>query len=471
VSALEQSRGAAGGLAVEYRKVASAAEELPPALETAAASTRSFGSTMTEYFGGEFGRTVVGALQGGGSVIQSAMAGLGNAIVGKDSALAGTISKGVSSVFGSSGMMGQIGSMIGSFVPAIGPMLAPAIEGVTKLFSSLFGGGEEAQKVSPLRDEFFALAGGIETLNPKVEKLTGNFALVEGVLRAETVEEYNAAIGELNGLFAMESAAIEEVTATAQKYGITIEELGPAMRRQELDKQAQQLYRDWEMLNAAGIKTSVITKKMADEVNKYVKQATKMGGEVPAAMRPMLERMAEMGVLTDKSGKKVTDLEKSGIKFAMSMSDGFNALISEVQQLSNVLAKSLGVELERTADRVEAIPDEVNVQVKYDDPGPPRHSGTSVPGYQGGTGGKFVDFGAGSLVMLHGREAVVPESTVRPAGLSPTAAVAGSSAGVTIIINANGSFFDTPGDLQRLAAKVNEALTAKYGQTNRLRAA
>jgi hypothetical protein len=40
----------------------------------------------------------------------------------------------------------------------------------------------------------------------------------------------------------------------------------------------------------------------------------------------------------------------------------------------------------------------------------------------------------------------------------------------SIVINAQGAFFDTPGDLQRLADRVNDALTAKYGLRNAMRA-
>ena len=74
--------------------------------------------------------------------------------------------------------------------------------------------------------------------------------------------------------------------------------------------------------------------------------------------------------------------------------------------------------------------------------------------------------------MLHGWEAVVPRdqanatvSTGGSVGL-PAAAAASTS----IVINAQGAFFDTPGDLQRLADKVNDALTAKFGLRNAMRA-
>jgi len=338
---------------------------------------------------------------------------------------------------------------------------AGAITGFVKANSA------EGKNVSPLRDAFFDMTGGLEALNPQVEKLTGNLTLVQAVFDAKTVEDYNAAIANLNGLFKSEQDALATLTATADKYGLTLEELGPAMQRQNLDKQAQQLYKDWQVLNAAGINTTVITARMADSVNKYIADATGMGQEVPEAMRPMLEKMVEMGTLTDASGKKIDSLEGSGISFSLTMSEGFKALITSVEKLADVLSRSLGVALDTTKKKIDGIPDTIDVGVNYTENQPKGPSGgKGVPGFATGTDGKFLDFGAGTLAMLHGKEAIVPESAVGIAGGG--GAMGGS---VTITINAQGAFFDTPGDLQRLADRVNEALTAKYALTNRLRAA
>ena len=146
-----------------------------------------------------------------------------------------------------------------------------------------------------------------------------------------------------------------------------------------------------------------------------------MGVEVPSAMRPMIEQMAKMGVLTDKSGKKIKDVEKSGIKFSMSMCEGFQKMIASVDSLANVLASSLGVELDKTKDKIEDIPDKINIKVKYDDQGGRSRKGaTTVPGLPGR------DEGVRGLRRRHARHAAREGSHRAGSAVKPAAAAAGA---------------------------------------------
>jgi len=195
-----------------------------------------------------------------------------------------------------------------------------------------------------------------------------------------------------------------------------------------------------------------------------------MGVDIPEAMEPMLAAFAKSGNLLDANGVAITDLDKSGAKFTLSMSDGFKALIKEVEHLTQVISDSLTKSIENVP------PIEIPAYVRVED-NPvkggkntvrPRPADVPVESYQGGTDG-YRDFGQGTPVMLHGLEAVVPFDESRKSGAFATVAGAGALAppamppAVSVVINAQGAFFDTPGDLQRLADRVNDALTAKYG--------
>jgi len=251
-----------------------------------------------------------------------------------------------------------------------------------------------------------------------------------------------------------QAQALDEVTAVAEKYGFTLEELGPAMQRQELDKQAQQLFKDWELLNSAGIDTVAITERMAEAVNDYVGDALSMGIEIPSAMRPMLESFVKAGTLLDENGEIITDLEDSGISFAMTMSEGFTRLIDKVSELTDAISRGLGL-------AIENIPQpEVTGTVRWHVEGIPqvndRPGGGLAPEYAKGTDG-FVNFGKGTPVILHGWEAVVPRDQANATVTGGGGAGAQLGGGMmTVIVEADGRQLSRivapfiPGEVRRL---------------------
>jgi hypothetical protein len=269
----------------------------------------------------------------------------------------------------------------------------------------------------------------------------------------ERIDEFRRLHDESTAAFEYQQTALALLAETVQKYGFTLEELGPAMQRQELDKQAQQLFKDWEVLNSAGIDTIAITERMADAVNDYVADALSMGMEIPSAMRPMLESFVKAGTLLDANGNAITDLEDSGISFAMTMSEGFTRLIDTVRELTDAISRGLGL-------AIENIPaPEIEGTVRWHVEGIPqvndRPGGGLAPEYAKGTDG-FVNFGKGTPVILHGWEAVVPrdQANATVTGGGGPAALGGGM--MTVIVEADGRQLSRivapflPGEVRRL---------------------
>src|SRR6185295_483155 len=109
-----------------------------------------------------------------------------------------------------------------------------------------------------------------------------------------------AAINKINAAFGDQKQDAADLTAAIQRYGFTIDELGPTMQKQNLDGQAKQLITDWTALERSGMNVVTVDQKMAASVWDYLQMAKKTGTEIPQAMKPVIQSMLDQGVLTDE---------------------------------------------------------------------------------------------------------------------------------------------------------------------------
>lgn len=335
------------------------------------------------------------AIAGGGSKLQAAGSAIGTAIFGRDSGLSKTISGGISSLFGKDSVLTKT---LSSAVPVIGALVGPAIAGLQKLF----GKSEESSKVSPVRDkDFGSLAtrlGGsadnpLAAINPAVLAATGSLKLVEDVLHAKTVDQYNAAWGALtttldgfrksvedarsslttvtgklehiteitpavrdglaaainaknpqdfaaaltnvNGLLDAAAQKHQHLKDLAAEYNLSLKDMGRSFAQGEVDEKATKLSKDFKDLIDAGANADSVLHGMASSYSTLVQTAKDTGTELPNSMKPTLEKLITMGELVDKDGKKLTDLD--GLNFGDTLQDRLKDIKDVVNDLKGAI--------------------------------------------------------------------------------------------------------------------------------------
>jgi hypothetical protein len=281
--------------------------------------------------------TILQAVQGGGNIGGAIGASLGGAV-------SGALVKGITSKVASGAIAKGLGTVLTSAIPIVGPLLGD-LGGklVGKLFGGLFGGGE-SKKVEEMRGKFIEAAGGIDVLRAQADAAGVS---LDRMLSAKKVKDFEAAqLAVVNAVDAhnkrlQDQAMLTEALAAKQnlvnqaveRYGFKIEELGPTFQRQRLSEQAERLIDDYGLLVEAGINVDTVILRMSDSINEFVRRAIRTGTEVPAAMKPMLEKMVEQGLLTDENGEKITDLTKAGVTFGETLTAGFKSVVAKLDEL------------------------------------------------------------------------------------------------------------------------------------------
>lgn len=122
----------------------------------------------------------------------------------------------------------------------------------------------------------------------------------------------------------------QDMQTAAEKYGISVDALGSSFQQAKLDDTVKQLVSDWKLLTQNGADANAVMDGMRESVQGVIDDALRFGATIPDTMRPMIEKMAEAGELTDDQGQKLTDLTK--LSFSHDLSEDFQTLIDKLDQ-------------------------------------------------------------------------------------------------------------------------------------------
>ena len=223
----------------------------------------------------------------------------------------------------------------------------------------MFRNAEKA--INATREAFVQTAGGLGALNVKAAEAG---VTLTAMLDAKNPEQYKKAIDDLNAAFDLQKQDAADLKAAIQEYGFTIEQLGPAMQRQQLTEQAVTLMNQFRLLAGSGIDVGLVVEKMSGKLNDYLNLSVKTGMEVPLAMKPIIEKMIEMGTFTDANGVAITDLAMSGVTFSETMTQGFDRIVNKLTELINKIAGTTGA--------LNAMPSSKTIDIIYNEVRPER---------------------------------------------------------------------------------------------------
>jgi hypothetical protein len=419
-------------------------EPLPQSGRFGAFLSGAFGGAAG--FGGGLANTILQAVTGGGSMVQ----GVGSYIGG---GLGGMLGKSLGDMVGGIG-----GGALNAILPGIGSLLGPALGW---LGDKMFGPTAYEQRVRQEGQDRTSANAMLSQpgLRGQWDMLGGNMPFSFDFLKTQAQHDPTRVSGYLDEMI----AKTDRLTSAMERYGITWEQLGDQAQQSQIDQMAKTLIEDFEILTLAGADVTFVIEKMGGSVQQFIDAALRTGSEVPAGMQPMIEKMIEMGLLTDENGEAFTSLEDTGLTFAKTMTEGFESIVTAIGHL----AKALGYDIPEAIDK---IPKEVEIDVNYRENGRPGSgpgSGDNNPGgattddpgnqtqYHSG-GYVWPRFHRGGEVpaILQAGEFVMSRAAVNRIGAGTLARLNRGGAGGNVSVFISGSYIDSERSARMVAEKV-----------------
>jgi hypothetical protein len=277
------------------------------------------------------------------------------------------------------------GAVAGSVIPGIGTAAGAIIGGVAGGISGYVGGKNgQAAELKDLVGQFDAIMLAARQAG----------VVFQHVFDPKTPAQYAAAIDEIKKAMDMQAQAEKAVDDAMQRYGITIDQMGPRFKQQKLDEQAAGLIQDYKLLTNAGADHLLVLDKMGPAIDDYVNTAVKAGVDIPQAMKPIIDDLYTHGKLLHEDGTAYTEAEYQGLHYGKTQSEMFDGLMKKITDLVNAL---LGIGAHDYTIHVPVVPDDPGglLSGNPNHPGPTPPSGPAGPPGWGGPGFNFPSAGGG----------------------------------------------------------------------------
>ena len=252
---------------------------------------------------------------------------------------------------------------------------------ILALFAAEKQGGTAVQAViddinSTIKQHTTDVSTGVQTILDTAKTVGANFPAAMRPMLESLIAMPGLTDDERKALQALDDSgtpSLEDLTTTAAKYGLTLDDLGSKTQQLDISSKADQALKDFQQLTGSGADTGAVFAHMGSSFADLVDEAIKYGGTLPTAMKPILQNMIDAGDLTDSTGKKITDL--STITFDDS-GDPLQKSIGTLTDALNHLSDILGGLPQTAADAAQGMADALNnasiqpihVPIVYDQP-------------------------------------------------------------------------------------------------------
>lgn len=146
----------------------------------------------------------------------------------------------------------------------------------------------------------------------------------------------------------------QEMEEAAERYGISIDALGRQFAAAKFLDPLRQMVKDWELLTKHGADANVVAMGMKERLQAAVVEALKFGYAMPEGLKKVIQRLVEMGELTDENGQKLENIER--LTWTKTLEQSLEELIEEFKKLVEVLGRAIPRAAEDAARSIRSLP-------------------------------------------------------------------------------------------------------------------